>query len=483
MTVRTEQRLRYGYYFACFAGLEVLHLLTIRPPDPVSMLAPVGVLVTLIAVSLVVRARQEGDSLLVSSIASKQRDYFNHEYFVYIIVALFSLIVFREIFHFSLSDSLYDTLFILVLGFFAAVDKTLAATRTWYAKGLQQQADTFRLISISSTLKRAVFSLLVAVLLCLAIVLFRLYDGLGASGMDPIALVIDFGLELLFFFLVIGYLMLRITRRYAVNTHHILESQFKVVRDVQAGDYSQNVPLLTQGELGLMGMQLNRLLDYMRKRQDIENMLKRVVSPDIMEKLISTDTEQLKRGEEREVAILFCDIRGFTEMSEGTSAADIIFFLNSFFSELTEVVSRNHGTVNKFMGDAILAVYSADTASQAIDAAMNTAYEITMRVRQMRLPNGGSPETGSGIHFGRVVAGTIGSDHRYEYTFLGDAVNTASRLQGLSKRFGYPIIVSAEAYDMLSPHLQLNLADLGQHMVRGKSEAIHVYGGPDEGRE
>jgi len=182
------------------------------------------------------------------------------------------------------------------------------------------------------------------------------------------------------------------------------------------------------------------------------------------------------------VAILFCDIRGFTEMSEGSSAADIILFLNSFFSELSEIVTRNRGTINKFMGDAILAVYGGENASEAIDAAMNTANEITLRVRQMRLPNGGSPETGSGIHFGRVVAGTIGSEQRYEYTFLGDAVNTASRLQGLSKRFGYPIIVSAEAYENLSDYLRPGLVDLGQHMVRGKSEPLHIYGGPHEAR-
>ena len=66
--------------------------------------------------------------------------------------------------------------------------------------------------------------------------------------------------------------------------------------------------------------------------------------------------------------------------------------------------------------------------------------------------------------------------------FLGDAVNTASRLQGLSKRFGYPIIVSSDAYDNLSEYLRAGLVDLGQHMVRGKSEALHIYGGPNENR-
>lgn len=475
-----DHSLRYGYYLACAGVLELLHLMTIRPPSLISLISPLGVFVALVVVSRVVRIRQEWDGSHFASIAKQQRDHFFHEFFIYVFVALITIIVSRELFHMSLEDALYDSLFILVLGYFAGVEKTLEASQNWYRQGVQQKQESFRLIPISVTLNRTVYSLFSALLLFLVVSIYQFYTSLDNSRATTEALLLNLVLLGSAYLLMLGYLMQRIARRYTSNFHYILESQLKVIRDAQAGDYAQTIPLLTQSELGLMGMQLNRLIDYVRKRQDVESLLKRVVSPDIMEKLLSTDTEKLKRGEEREVAILFCDIRGFTEMSEGSSAADIIFFLNSFFSELTEIVTRHRGTINKFMGDAILAVYSGDNTQEAIDAAMNTANEITMRVRQMRLPNGGSPETGSGIHFGRVVAGTIGSDQRYEYTYLGDAVNTASRLQGLSKRFGYPIIVSAEAYENLSGYLRAGLIDLGQHMVRGKSEALHIYGGPHE---
>jgi class 3 adenylate cyclase len=481
---------RYSYYVACFGALELLHLLTIWPPSLVALLSPLGVLAALIVVDKAVWARQEWIDTFFSSFAKQQRDYFLHEFFVYVVVALIWVIVAREIFQISLYDSLYDALFILLLGYFAAIDNTLTVSRNWYLNGVQQRVDSFRLIPVSVTLRQAILSLLSAITLFLLAAVFRFHDGLTYAKAPAPTLVLNFTKELLFFLLVLGTLLLRISRSYTNNIHYIMESQLKVIRDAQAGDYSQSIPLLTQSELGLMGLQLNRLIEYMRKRQDIENLLKQVVSPDIMEKLINTDTEKLKRGEEREVAILFCDIRGFTEMSEGASAADVIQFLNAFFAELTEIVSRNHGTINKFMGDAILAVYGTDSADnsisaarQAVDAAINTAYEITLRVRQIRLPNGGSPETGTGIHFGRVVAGTIGSAQRYEYTFLGDAVNTASRLQGLSRRFGYPIIVSAEAYAMVSDHLRTGLTDLGQHKVRGKADALHIFGGPNETRE
>ncbi len=474
--------IRFGYYLACFGMLELLHLLTTPAPTLISLLSPLGVLLALVVVSAAVRIRHEWEETSFTSIARQQRDYFLHEFFVYMVVALLSLIVSRELLHRSLEDSLYDTLFILLLGFFASVEKTLVTSMKWYQQGVQQRADTFRLVPLTVTLQRAMYSVLAAVTLFLLVALYQFYSALHDAHGVPLALLANFALACLFFLLLLGYLLLRIARRYTGNVHYMLETQLKVVRDAQAGDYSQPIPLLSQGELGLMALQLNRLIEYVRKRQDVETLLKRVVSPDIMEKLINTDSDKLRRGEEREVAILFCDIRGFTEMSEGSSAADIILFLNDFFSDLTEIVARNHGTINKFMGDAILAVYGSDSPTEAIDSALNTANEITLRVRQMRLPNGGSPETGTGIHFGRVVAGTIGSDQRYEYTFLGDAVNTASRLQGLSKRLGYPIIVSSEAYGMLSGYLRGGLVDLGQHMVRGKADALHIYGGPSEGQ-
>lgn len=479
---RPANTIRYGYYLACFGMLELLHLLTVRPPTLISLLSPLGILAALVVVSLAVRLRQEWEESSFASIARQQRDHFLHEFFIYVVVALLSLIVSRELLHLSLEDSLYDTLFILLLGYFASVEKTLVTSMKWYREGVQQRVETFRLVPLSVTLKRAAYSVLAAITLFLLGALYQFYSALDDGRGAPLQLLLNLALESLFFLLMLGYLLLRIARRYTNNVHYMLETQLKVVRDAQAGDYSQSVPLLSQGELGLIGMQINRLIEYVRKRQDVETLLKRVVSPDIMEKLINTDSDKLRRGEEREVAILFCDIRGFTEMSEGSSAADIILFLNDFFSELSEIVSRNHGTINKFMGDAILAVYGGDNPTDAIESALHTANEITMRVRQMRLPNGGSPATGTGIHFGRVVAGTIGSDQRYEYTFLGDAVNTASRLQGLSKRLGYPIIVSSEAYDMLSGYLRDGLTDLGQHMVRGKAEALHIYGGPNEGR-
>jgi len=151
-------------------------------------------------------------------------------------------------------------------------------------------------------------------------------------------------------------------------------------------------------------------------------------------------------------------------------------FLNSFFSDPSEIASRRNGTINKFMGDAILAVYGLEGDTNPVDDAVRSALEILDHTQQFVLPDGKHPEMGAGIHSGTVVAGTIGSEERYEYTFLGDAVNTASRLEGLTKRLKCRIIVSSDAYGHLSEGARFRFEDLGHQRVRGKSEPLHVYG-------
>jgi class 3 adenylate cyclase len=111
-----------------------------------------------------------------------------------------------------------------------------------------------------------------------------------------------------------------------------------------------------------------------------------------------------------------------------------------------------------------------------VEDAVRSVLEILEHTRQFMLPDGSHPDMGAGIHFGKVMAGTIGSEQRYEYTFLGDAVNTASRLEGLTKRLKYRIVLSRDGYLELPESMRDRFTDLGKQRVRGKSEQIHVYG-------
>lgn len=476
----SDNNIRYVYYALSMVSLEIYQILTVQPVNLLTLLTPLIYLLGLTLVSKLIWTRCHWEETMPTSLSAQQRHHFLLELSIYASLATISIFVSHGVLKLPLTDALCSSLIIITFGYFAGVDTTLAASRDWFRKGVEQNLETFRLIPTSVSLRRATLSVLTLILLFSLSAVLKLYVSFSAQQTDYQPLISEFAIDLLFYLLTLSGLMIWTIRGYSHNLHYILEPQLKALRDAQAGEFSRKIPILTQNELGLMGIQLNRLVDYVKDREKVEQMLKRVVSPDIMEKLLTTDTETLKHGEEREVAILFCDIRGFTEMSETASAEEVILFLNTFFSELSEIVSRYNGLINKFMGDAILAVYSTEHPTWAIDNAMSTAIEITQRVQQLQLPDGTPPSAGIGIHFGKVVAGTIGSEQRYEYTFLGDAVNTASRLEGLSKRLEHSIIVSSDAYHMLSAPLKASLVDLGLHQVRGKTDKIHVYGGPTE---
>jgi class 3 adenylate cyclase len=475
--------LRYGYYAVAMVVLWIYQLLTYRPISISTHALPAVYLLTLAVLGKLVWSRIRWGESRPHSLAGQQRRHFLYELSLYALLAAASVIASYLLFNIALSDALCGGIIIITFGYFAGVDTTLAASREWFRNGVEQDSNAFRLIPTSISLRRATLSIIVLILLFSLTAALKLYMGITSGSEDYKPAVIEFLIDQLFYFTLLAALMLRGIRSYSHNLHYILEPQLKGLRDAQAGEFEHKIPILSQNELGLMAMQLNHLVEYVHEREKVEGLLKRVVSPDIMEKLLHTDTETLKHGEEDEVAILFCDIRGFTEMSEATSSEEVILFLNTFFSELSEIVSRYNGIINKFMGDAILAIYRTEHPSWAIDNAMSTALDIAQRVHQFKLPDGTPPSAGIGIHFGKVVAGTIGSEHRYEYTFLGDAVNTANRLEGLSKRLNHPIIVSAEAYQLLSTPLKGELLDLGLHNVRGKSGEIHVYGGPSGSQE
>jgi class 3 adenylate cyclase len=260
------------------------------------------------------------------------------------------------------------------------------------------------------------------------------------------------------------------------NLFHILGMQINVLQRVEEGNFEASIPVVSEDESGLLANYHNIMIERLRDRQRLYLTLKKSVGPNIMAKLLNTDEQTLKHGQAYDVAILFCDLRGFSSLGESASAEEVILFLNAYFAEVSGVISQHDGIINKFMGDAVLAIFGLDNKEGAVEQAVIAALEIIEQSANISMPNAMRPETGVGIHFGPVAAGTIGSDERYEYTVVGDAVNKASRLESLSKRLGYSVILSKDAFQHLGNDMQDNFADLGAHMVRGRTEPIHVYG-------
>jgi class 3 adenylate cyclase len=193
------------------------------------------------------------------------------------------------------------------------------------------------------------------------------------------------------------------------------------------------------------------------------------------------------RGEEQDVVILFSDIRGFTGIAERFTPADLITFLNDYLGRMTRCVEMFGGMVDKFIGDAVMAVFSLptpqpDDAERAVQAALMMRDELERF--NHRLPAGTpSLAIGLGLHRGPVVAGLIGSPQKRSYTVIGDAVNTASRLESMTKYLGASILVSTEVAGLLSNPSRLLLRRLGKYSPNGRHTPVEIVDimGEDDG--
>ena len=393
---------------------------------------------------------------------------------LYFVVALMVLLVEVLFLDRPFGLSIDVAIGVLVFGYFAALDNALQRQLGWFRRNEVSVDGGFTLVPMAQ--KFSIVMTLTILILAVTISLssYRLIHSAAAERVDQLPLY--FLLEVMFIFGALLALLLRLINSYTRNIHAFLQEQMNVLRSVQKGDLDLRAPIMSQDELGLMAVQINAMIENLRDRDRLHKTLERVVGSNIMEKLLSTDDDALKRGQEDEVAIMFCDMRDFTSMSEAASAEEVILFLNNFFSDLSDIVARHNGTINKFMGDAVLAVYGLESDNNPVEDAVRSVLEILEHTRQFMLPDGSHPDMGAGIHFGKVMAGTIGSEQRYEYTFLGDAVNTASRLEGLTKRLKYRIVLSRDGYLELPESMRDRFTDLGKQRGRGKSEQIHVYG-------
>jgi adenylate cyclase len=226
------------------------------------------------------------------------------------------------------------------------------------------------------------------------------------------------------------------------------------------------------------------IADDITQEQRLMNTLCRYVTRQVAEQILK-DRDRLKLGGNRSlVAVLFSDIRSFTTLSEQSEAEEIVAMLNEYFSRMLEPIFFYQGTLDKFIGDAIMAVFGAPL-SQPDDAerAVRAALEMRRALRsynQERLARGLAPiDNGIGITKGEAISGNIGSEQRMDYTVIGDTVNIASRLEGLTKNYDQKILINEDVY--LEIKDKIPCVDLGFAHVKGKGGEVHVYGVLDPG--
>ncbi len=200
--------------------------------------------------------------------------------------------------------------------------------------------------------------------------------------------------------------------------------------------------------------------------------LGRYFSPAVRDTIVS---QQVSFGGVRvQAAVLFSDIRGFTAMSESLTAEETVRFLRAYHERMVEVIYRNGGTVDKFIGDGIMVTFgtpqpAADDATRAVRCAIEMQTALDALNAQTKTP----VAMGIGIDFGDVIAGNIGSASRLEYTVIGDTVNTASRIESATKEFSQPLLFSEAVRNQLPADMRVT--EVAEVQLRGKSKGIRLY--------
>jgi class 3 adenylate cyclase len=230
---------------------------------------------------------------------------------------------------------------------------------------------------------------------------------------------------------------------------------------------------------------IQRVRDEEREKASLSSLFGQYVSPEVREKLVREKAGV--KGERKLVAVLFSDLRGFTTFSENAQPAEVVDRLNQYFDRMVGVITEHGGTVDKFIGDAVMAVFGGliplpNPAEAALDAALAMRLELQL-LNQQWVKAGLAPlDNGIGICFGEVLQGPIGSADRKEFTVIGDVVNTASRLESATKDLHTPVVLSDGLVNALPSARRSGLTALGEVKLKGKELPVTVFGVADAPR-
>lgn len=209
-----------------------------------------------------------------------------------------------------------------------------------------------------------------------------------------------------------------------------------------------------------------------KEREEIASLFGRQVSPEVVNMLLSQGKKDV--SDARFVCVMFLDIRNFTAYSENKKPQEVVDYLNKIFSFMIDIINKNHGIVNKFLGDGLMAVFGApikgdNDTNNAVHAAEDILAKIESEIAQGNIPN---TRIGIGVHCGVVVTGNVGAKERQEYTIIGDVVNLASRIEQLNKTYNSQLLISDDVHAGLQEPRGALLGDIA---VTGRKKLIKIY--------
>ncbi|HMV78547.1 MAG TPA: adenylate/guanylate cyclase domain-containing protein [Leptospiraceae bacterium] len=252
-----------------------------------------------------------------------------------------------------------------------------------------------------------------------------------------------------------------------------LQELIASMKKVESGDISAKVHITSTDETAVLGKGFNLMTEGLLERDQIKSEFGKYVSEEIRDEILRGGISF--EGQEVEVTVLFCDIRNFTSLSEQNSPAKIVELLNQYFTEMVRAIGVHGGIVDKFIGDAIMAVFGApkrleDHAERAVSAGQEMLARLEAHNILQELKNEPVFQIGIGINSGKVIMGNIGAENRKEFTVIGDTVNIASRIESITKNYKQKILFSESTYRLLKKGEFIGEADL-----KGKAEKVKIY--------
>jgi len=236
-------------------------------------------------------------------------------------------------------------------------------------------------------------------------------------------------------------------------------------------------PLLTV-VLVYTSLTVYRYLTEQRERKKIRGAFSYYVSSSVVNEMLKDPSKLKLGGDKKELSVLFSDIRGFTTISEGMTPEELVHILNEYLTVMTDVVFKYDGTLDKYIGDALMAIYGApldqtDHARRACDSALDMMDGLKA-LNEKWMQEGKKPlDIGIGINTGMMMVGNMGSDQRFDYTVMGDAVNLGSRLEGANKAYKTHILISDSTYQQVKDHFIC--MELDSVRVKGKKLPVRIF--------
>ncbi len=310
--------------------------------------------------------------------------------------------------------------------------------------------------------------------------MLELLDAASKLAAEAQTSTVEYGLALLALALTLGGIAAGI---FTIGLVRPLKRLLQGTHAVQQGALETEIPVTSRDEVGELTESFNAMVRELRAKARIRETFGRYMDPRIVEGLIENKDALAGSGERRVMTVFFCDMKGFTALSEGMTPAGMVKIVNRYLASMSEPIRRHRGIIDKYMGDAIMAFWGppfTEPEEQAVLACMSGLEQLTaLEVYRTELPElmgiKRVPliDMRVGVATGEAIVGNIGSDVSMSYTVMGDAVNLASRLEGANKAFGTRFLVNARTTKMTGELFEFR--ELDQIRVEGKEEPEHVY--------